>query len=236
MKKERLLLFLLFSIYTYLVNAQISSGIYTENGIEWLYTIQGNEATIVGENSNNIYMTGELKIPEIITTEDLQSYPVTAIGDNAFQFYDKISSVTLPSYLKKIGTKAFSNCDSITGPLVLPPSIITIGECAFYNCNFTGKLEIPSSVTKLGKGAFEGCKKITGVTLPDGLTEIADALFFDCSELTGSITIPSSVKRIGEKAFMNCSNIEDFQLPEGLETIGDKAFNWTQKLTNIKIP
>lgn len=120
MKKERLLLFLLFSIYTYLVNAQISSGIYTENGIEWLYTIQGNEATIVGENSNNIYMTGELKIPEIITTEDLQSYPVTAIGDNAFQFYDKISSVTLPSYLKKIGTKAFSNCDSITGPLVLP--------------------------------------------------------------------------------------------------------------------
>ena len=46
-------------------------------------------------------MTGELKIPEIITTEDLQSYPVTAIGDNAFQFYDKISSVTLPSYLKK---------------------------------------------------------------------------------------------------------------------------------------
>lgn len=101
MKKERLLLFLLFSIYTYLVNAQISSGIYTENGIEWLYTIQGNEATIVRENSNNIYMTGELKIPEIITTEDLQSYPVTAIGDNAFQFYDKISSVTLPSYLKK---------------------------------------------------------------------------------------------------------------------------------------
>lgn len=120
MKKERLLLFLLFSIYTYLVNAQISSGIYTENGIEWQYTIQGNEATIVGENSNNIYMTGELKIPEIITTEDLQSYPVTAIGDNAFQFYDKISSVTLPSYLKKIGTNAFSNCDSITGPLVLP--------------------------------------------------------------------------------------------------------------------
>lgn len=236
MKKERLLLFLLFSIYTYLVNAQISSGIYTENGIEWQYTIQGNEATIVGENSNNIYMTGELKIPEIITTEDLQSYPVTAIGDNAFQFYDKISSVTLPSYLKKIGTNAFSNCDSITGPLVLPPSIITIGERAFYNCNFTGKLEIPSSVTKLGKGAFEGCKKITGVTLPDGLTEIADALFSGCSELTGSITIPSSVKRIGKKAFMNCSNIEDFQLPEGLKTIDDKAFNWTQKLTNIKIP
>ncbi len=55
---------------------------------------------------------------------------VTGIGDSAFAFCTKLSSVTIPDSVTDIGTLAFSNCtglDSIT----LPDSVTGIGEFAF---------------------------------------------------------------------------------------------------------
>ena len=48
---------------------------------------------------------------------------------------------------------------------VIPSSVTSIGDHAFWNCRSLSKIVIPSSVTSIGKGAFYNCK------FPDNLDQ-----------------------------------------------------------------
>ena len=58
------------------------------------YSVNKGEVTITGADLLNPFT---IQIPETI-----DGYPVTAIGDYAFQDYETLTSVTLPSGLKRI--------------------------------------------------------------------------------------------------------------------------------------
>ena len=72
---------------------------------------------------------------------------------------------------------------------------------------------IPNSVTSIGNYAFYNCSKLTSVTIPEGVTTIGDYTFYNCSALT-SVTIGKSVTSIGNEAFSNCRNLEDITVSE----------------------
>ncbi len=60
---------------------------------------------------------------------------VTKIGDFAFCFEQKLTSVTLPDTLTYIGTAAFAGSDTLKS-ITVPSSVTTIGDNAFgYNSN-----------------------------------------------------------------------------------------------------
>ena len=42
---------------------------------------------------------------------------------------------------------------------------------------------IPDSVTSIGEGAFWGCSSLTGITIPDSVTEIEGWAFSGCDSL-----------------------------------------------------
>ena len=63
-----------------------------------------------------------------------------------------------------------------------------------------GNVVIPDSVIEIGDHAFYGCKSLTSITIPDSVTSIGGSTFYGCSGLT-SITIPNSVKKIWRGAF-----------------------------------
>jgi len=76
-----------------------------------------------------------------------------------------------------IGNSAFINCFGFTGLLVIPDSVTTIGDYAFYFCNFGGALTIGSSVTSIGDGAFNTCAFSGSLTIPNSVTSIGDGAF-----------------------------------------------------------
>ncbi len=104
--------------------------------------------------------------------------------------------------------------------------ITEIPAQAFYNSNITGNLVIPNTVTTIGNEAFFGCEKLSGtLTLSNSLKSIGDKAFIACSGLTGELTIPNSVKNIGKFAFCNCSGfMGELTIPNSVKNIGTSAF------------
>ncbi len=90
--------------------------------------------------------------------------------------------------------------------LVIPNSVTSIGDYAFFGCKGLTSITIPNSVTSIGRSAFYMCSGLTTVSIPNSVTSIGDYGFAYCSGLT-SITIPNSVTSIGERAFWECISL-----------------------------
>lgn len=65
---------------------------------------------------------------------------------------EPITDVVIPNTITSISKFLFS-CSSIRS-VVIPDSVTTIGEYAFFNCNSLTSVIIPDSVTSIGQGAF----------------------------------------------------------------------------------
>ncbi len=109
----------------------------------------------------------------------------------------------IPNTVKSIGNFAFYSCSGLTS-IMIPNSVTTIGDYAFYNCSGLVSITIPNSVTSIGKSAFYECSGLTSITISNAVTTIGDYAFQKCSGLT-SITIPNSVTSIGNSAFEGCN-------------------------------
>ncbi|MDD5924514.1 MAG: leucine-rich repeat protein [Clostridia bacterium] len=86
----------------------------------------------------------------------------------------------------------------------IPDTVETIRGYAFEYTNVTSVV-IPSSVKSIGEDAFYYSDKLTSVVISDGVTTIGDGAFYGCSNLT-SVEIPSSVTSIASNAFSYCSS------------------------------
>ena len=91
---------------------------------------------------------------------------------------------------------------------VIPNSIVSIGECAFYAQSRLTSVNIPDIVTSIGSSAFYGCSCLTSVIIPNSITDINSGVFFGCTGLK-SVTIPNSVTKIDDAAFGGCSGLKD---------------------------
>ena len=182
--------------------------------------------------------TGELKLPE-----GLEEIGRFCFGSN-FGFYGELK---LPSHLKKLGMMAFRACRNLTGNLVIPQTLTSIPDEAFWHCGFDGNLQLHNGIITIGERAFSGCKfkgelilpkdlqtlspdcfdnnEFSGeLILPKNLVNIGESAFAGNWRLTGTLEIPEDVANIGAGAFGQCSSLEKIILPSSLEFIGNGAF------------
>ena len=160
---------------------------------------------------------------------------VTSIGDSAFCSCRGLTSVHIddiaawcniefngslanPLYYAK---NLYLNGEKVT-ELVIPNSVTSIGEYAFYNCSGLTSVEIPNSVTSIGEAAFRDCSGLTSLVIGNGVTSIGKYAFFNCSGLT-SVEIPNSVTSIGEHAFRTCSGLTSVVIGNGVTRIEENA-------------
>lgn len=170
---------------------------------------------------------------------------ITEISDNTFDNLQKITSVQLPSSLRKIGRKAFEgtpiekivipegvtdieneafcNCDKLR-EVVLPESLESLGCQAFQKCRSLEEIRIPSKITSIGQRTFDGCERLKTAILPDELGQIGKHAFLFCEGLT-EIDLPEGLRWIDEGAFMACHNLKNISIPDSVEKIGKDAFN-----------
>lgn len=104
-------------------------------------TFQGSKPQEV----NNEYK-GEIIIPSAITVEG-KTYPVTAIGEGAFQGCDELVTIHIPASVTSISDHAFLNCKRLTSVFYnLPASqVFPISETTFLNVNPMIILNVPES-------------------------------------------------------------------------------------------
>ena len=89
------------------------------------YVLKDGKATITGYNGT---LPNNLVIPDTI-----DGYPVTAIGEYAFQCCYRLHSVVIPEGVTTIGVCAFDACDRLSS-VTLPKSLTTVNNCAFNAC------------------------------------------------------------------------------------------------------
>lgn len=79
---------------------------------------------------------------------------------NAFYYNSRITAVTLPSTLKKIGIGSFYNCYNLKS-VTIPSKVTGIGDYAFANCGGLQTLTVPKSVTSISDTAFSNTQWFT---------------------------------------------------------------------------
>ena len=114
---------------------------------------------------------------------------VTEIKPGQFYACD-MTTVTLPSTLKKIGKEAFLWCSSLQS-IIIPNSVEEIGKQAFGYCRSLTSITIPDSVTKIGSEAFCYCFNLQSINLPKNLKILEDNAFYTCNRT--EILIPKSL-------------------------------------------
>jgi hypothetical protein len=118
---------------------------------------------------------------------------VKSIGDAVFHGCSSLTSIIVESGNQRYDSR--NDCNAI---------IETSSNTLVAGCKNT---IIPNSVTSIGNFAFYDCSSLTSITIPSNVTSIGvDA--FACSGLT-SVTIPNSVTSIGGRAFGNCDELTD---------------------------
>ena len=171
---------------------------------------------------------------------------VTSIGDYAFRYCPNLTDIKVDSnnpYYKDIDGNLYTK-DGKTliryaiGKsdihFVIPDSVTSIGNFAFYDCSSLENVVILDSVTSIGDYAFGDCSSLESVVIPDSVTSIGDYAFCDCSSLE-SVVIPDSVTSIGDMAFSYCSSLTSLVIPGSVTSIGYYAFEYCSSLTNVVI-
>ncbi|MEI6578470.1 MAG: leucine-rich repeat domain-containing protein, partial [Eubacteriales bacterium] len=189
------------------------------------YTVTNSAATITGYIGSG----GAITIPK-----SLGGYPVTSIGNNAFQGCTTLTGVNTGSGVVIIGDNAFSGCSGLKG-LEFGSSLTFIGLKAFLGCTGLTKVEIGDSITSLGINAFGDCSGLIGVSIGNGLSVISDYAFSNCIALS-KVTIGSGVTNIAYGAFLNCESLTEVTIPIGVTNIGDYAFCNCTGLKRADIP
>ena len=220
------------------------------------FTFDATTGTIKKYNGNDTVVV----IPPTIS-----SWPVTKIGEDAFQDNTTITSVTIPDSVTEIGANAFAGCTNLTSvnykgdwsKLTIQsgnPAVQDAANEQLFDFKFTpdntavivtryngtaADVTIPSRYKGKPVTMIDHAafhdSAVTSVTIPDSVTSIPDDAFAFCSQLT-NISIPNSVTFIGFSAFNSCTSLKSITLPSSLSTIQSSAFYNCGNLETIRIP
>ena len=175
----------------------------------------------------------------------------------AFMDNPKVTSVTIPGSVQKIGSSAFARCEKLSA-VTLSEGLLTIEDFAFYQCPIT-RLYIPDSVAFIGSCAFV-TTQLTEVRLPS-TTQVWDDAFATSpwGKAHEERVLIERLPTVGNEAWVEFTSTEptapttrngDFTMrgsvvvgyqgaggvvtiPEGASAIGARAFYYNTGITDV---
>ena len=123
-------------------------------------------------------------------------------------YEDGISSLVIPESIDgvpvvAIGERAFRDCSTLKGDVVLPKSIVAIEKEAFMNADgLNGRIYFPQSLKVISDRAFYGCQSLQGdLIIPDSVETIGDEAFSYCTGIGSAVYGGRGLKSVGRDIF-----------------------------------
>ena len=188
-----------------------------------------DQITDIGEDAFYRCPITEATLPSCaisaISVKKLETVVITSgdIEKEAFYYAENLTSVTLGTGVKTIGSYAFAGSKKLK-TLIIKDKVTEIGASAFSDCvisdiyitdiamwcRISGVENLMESGSE--KTLYLNGEAITDLVIPDGITTIGTSTFYGVKNLI-SVTVPTSVISIGKFAFRNCNNLKSITLP-----------------------
>ena len=140
-----------------------------------------------------IFLCGKDWTGDVVISEG-----ITAIATGAFSGNHRITSVTLPSTLERIGARAFSDC-VLLKEIRLPKKVTVLSDEVFAYCTKLERITAEGVITKVGERACFLCPALEEI--PELCqAELGDEAFYGCSSWKGGKILPV---KIGAQVFQN---------------------------------
>lgn len=158
------------------------------------------------------------------------------IDANVFKGQTLITSLTLPTSLKKIGANAFEGCTGLKsidfGKVEgADHALATIEAKAFYGCSALESVELPKDLKELGESAFENCGALKAISINASLSTIGKNTFKNATvnanladDEYATITLAYGLTKIGESMFEGVTQVNTIVIPTTVQSIALKAF------------
>lgn len=195
------------------------------------------------------YALGEENLKSVTLPSTLKKVDKTAFRDvvNLENLYvpnlEKWLKLSEGIFGSEKGTNLYAGGKLVTD-LVVPDSITTIPEGAFYGLSSLKSVTIPNSVTDIGKNAFKYCKNLKKLTIGNGMfLEIPSEYglhtgvlgYWGCADYVKTVVIGDGTVSIGDYAFYESKALEKVVLANSVRNLGKNVFDSCNNLKSISL-
>ncbi len=174
-------------------------------------------------------------------------YGLTSVYISDLEAWCKISFINYDSNPLYFAHHLYLNGEEVKD-IIIPNTVTSIGDYAFFGCTSLTSVTIPSSITSIGESAFKGSTSLTSVTIPSSVTSIGEYAFSGCTGLTSvyisdleawckiSFGFASNPLSYAHHLYLNGEEVKDLIIPNTVTSIGKYAFRGCTGLTSVTIP
>jgi len=171
---------------------------------------------------------------------------------DGFEYAVNLTSVTLPSTVKKLGQDAFKGCtnlktinlenveeissyafeDCTSLEKVELDSLVKVGCYAFRDTEGIKELNLPSTLVNVEHSAFSMMRGLETVSFENGLETLSNNMFSNCDALE-EVVLSSTLVKIDYSAFQNCLSLKEITIPASVKEVGSYAFKGCTALEKV---
>ncbi|MDO4503497.1 MAG: leucine-rich repeat domain-containing protein [Coriobacteriia bacterium] len=152
-------------------------------------------------------------VAKCLVTKVVVEEGCTSVGRLAFNEFERLTQIQLPSTLTKIGHGAFCNNTSLTS-INLPAGLKSVGDMAFFGCRGLTGLQLPSGLADIGVDAFRDCENLS-FDLPDSVVSIGAYAFQGAGDVVVRSALVGALVRKAKTPEKQIQRLYDGAYPEG---------------------
>ena len=193
---------------------------------ETLYYILLSDDTYSVTGGENCNLETVISIPNTYNNK-----PVTRIEGYAFSDYTNLQQIIIPDSILSIGEYALSGCTNLR-KVVMPEGVKTIENYAFKESAGMTEITIPSTVTSIGIDSFSSCTYLNSVYYTGTISDWCNISF-------GSLNANPMARANYFYMLDNNQNwyeVTELVIPNDVTEIKDYQFQGFDRVSNVILP